>query len=180
VERPGAAIDVEGLRVVRGGTVALDDLSLSVRGACVTGLLGPSGSGKTTLMRAVVGVQLVEAGSVTVLGLPAGAPELRRRVAYMTQAPCAFARTEFQAVQFMPAAILPQLLLCGLLVPRERMADLLEWASWALPLTYAYDALARAVAGDVGVRLAVDASVVGLAVVLALALGATTLRRRTP
>lgn len=92
----------------------------------------------------------------------------------------AFARTEFQAVQFMPAAILPQLLLCGLLVPRERMAAVLEWISWALPLTYAYEGLTRAVAGEVGGRLVVDAGVVVGAVVLALALGATTLRRRTP
>jgi ABC-2 type transport system permease protein len=92
----------------------------------------------------------------------------------------AFATTEFQAVQFLPAAILPQILLCGLLVPRERMADVLQWVSDALPLTYAYDALARATAGDTRGRLALDAAVVGGAVVLALALGATTLRRRTP
>jgi ABC-2 type transport system ATP-binding protein len=59
------------------------------RGA-VTGLLGPSGSGKTTLMRAIVGVQVVEGGETTVLGLPAGAPELRSRVAYVTQAPSVY------------------------------------------------------------------------------------------
>ena len=92
----------------------------------------------------------------------------------------AFAATEFQVVQFMPAFILPQLLLCGLLVPRERMAPLLEWVANALPMTYAYDALARATADDVGARLALDAGVVAGCVVLALALGATTLRRRTP
>ena len=92
----------------------------------------------------------------------------------------AFATTEFQAVQFMPAVILPQLLLCGLLVPRERMADLLEWISWGLPMTYAYDALARATADDLGARLVVSAAVVVGSVVVALALGATTLRRRTP
>jgi ABC-2 type transport system permease protein len=92
----------------------------------------------------------------------------------------AFARTEFQAVQFMPAFILPQILLCGLLVPRENMAALFEWISNVLPMTYAYDALARATADDLGGRLALDAAVVGAVVVLALALGATTLRRRTP
>jgi ABC-2 type transport system permease protein len=91
----------------------------------------------------------------------------------------AFASTEFQAVQFMPAFVLPQLLLCGLLAPREAMADVLEWISWLLPMTYAYDALARATADDLGVELLVDAAVVAGAVVLALALGATTLRRRT-
>ena len=65
----------------------LPGISLRVRPGIVTALLGPSGSGKTTLMRAIVGVQIVEAGRVTVLGAPAGAPELRRRVAYVTQAP---------------------------------------------------------------------------------------------
>ena len=92
----------------------------------------------------------------------------------------AFATTEFQAVQFMPAAIVPQILLCGLLVPRERMADALEWLAAALPMTYAYDALSRAIADDTGVGLARDAAVVAGAVVLALVLGATTLKRRTP
>ena len=92
----------------------------------------------------------------------------------------AFAQSEFQAVQFMPAFVLPQILLCGLLVPREDMAPLLELASYALPLTYAYDALARATAGDTGGRFALDVAVVCGCVVLALALGATTLRRRTP
>ncbi len=92
----------------------------------------------------------------------------------------AFASTEFQAVQFMPAVILPQVLLCGLLMPRERMASALEWASWALPMTYAYDGLARAASGATGDRVAVDVGVVGGTVLLALALGAATLRRRTP
>jgi ABC-2 type transport system permease protein len=80
----------------------------------------------------------------------------------------------------MPAAILPQILLCGLLVPRDRMAGVLEWVSWGLPMTYAYDGLALATAGETGGRLARDAAVVAGAVLLALVLGATTLRRRTP
>jgi len=57
----------------------------------VTGLLGPSGSGKTTLMRAIVGVQTITSGTVTVLGAPAGAAELRNRVGYLTQAPSVYA-----------------------------------------------------------------------------------------
>ena len=65
----------------------LPGISLRVRPGIVTALLGPSGSGKTTLMRAIVGVQVVDGGEVSVLGLPAGMPELRRRVAYVTQAP---------------------------------------------------------------------------------------------
>ena len=91
----------------------------------------------------------------------------------------AFAQTEFQAVQFMPAFVLPQILLAGLLVPRERMADLLEWISNVMPLTYAYEALALAAADDLGRELATDALVVAGCIVLALVLGATTLRRRT-
>jgi ABC-2 type transport system permease protein len=91
----------------------------------------------------------------------------------------AFAQTEFQAVQFMPAFVLPQVLLAGLLVPRDKMAPLLELVSYALPLTYAYDALARATADELDRRLTIDVVVVAVFVVLALVLGATTLRRRT-
>jgi ABC-2 type transport system permease protein len=92
----------------------------------------------------------------------------------------AFAQTEFQAVQFMPAFVLPQFLLCGLLVPRDQMAPLLEWISYALPLTWAVDGLQRAVAGGAAGRVLLDAAIVVGVTVLALALGAATLRRRTP
>lgn len=93
----------------------------------------------------------------------------------------AFARTEFQAAQFMPAFVLPQVLLCGLLVPRDQMAEWLEALSALLPLTYAYDALARVASGeDLDARFALDVVVIVGATLLALALGAATLRRRTP
>jgi ABC-2 type transport system permease protein len=93
----------------------------------------------------------------------------------------AFATTEFQAVQFMPAFVFPQLLLCGLFVARSEMAPVLEAVSYALPLTYAYDALERVAAeGSLGSRGTVDVIVTAGATVLALALGAATLRRRTP
>jgi ABC-2 type transport system permease protein len=91
----------------------------------------------------------------------------------------AFAQTEFQAVQFMPAFVLPQILLAGLLVPREKMARVLELVSDVLPMTYAYDALAKAAADDLDGRLVLDATLIGAFIVLALVLGATTLRRRT-
>ena len=81
------AIEVRNLRVIRGGTLALRNLSLTVDPGTVTGLLGPSASGKTTLMRAIVGVQRVAGGTVVVLGEEAGHPSLRRRVGYVTQAP---------------------------------------------------------------------------------------------
>ena len=92
----------------------------------------------------------------------------------------AFASTEFQAVQFMPAFLLPQLLLCGLIAPRDGMAPALQWISDVLPMTYAYDALARVASEpDPGGRVAIDAAVLVAATVLALCLGAATLRRRT-
>lgn len=84
------AIRVEALRVVRGGTVVLPELSCDVATGRVTGLLGPSGSGKSTLLRSIVGVQHVTAGAVTVLGEPAGSKDLRSRVGYMTQAPSVY------------------------------------------------------------------------------------------
>ena len=83
-------IEIKGLRVDRGGATVLHDLSVDVDGGMVTGLLGPSGSGKSTLMRAIVGVQIVAAGRVSVLGLPAGSPELRSRVGYVTQSPSVY------------------------------------------------------------------------------------------
>ncbi len=92
----------------------------------------------------------------------------------------AFARTEFQAVQFMPAFVLPQILLCGLLVPRDEMAGWLQAVSAALPLTYAYDALERLAEDSVDARFWLDVAVVAGVTVLALVLGAGTLRRRTP
>jgi ABC-2 type transport system ATP-binding protein len=91
LEPVDSAIEVNALRIRRGGTLVLPGLSLTAQRGSVTGLLGPNGSGKTTLIRAIVGVQVIEAGTVDVLGLPAGSPELRRRVGYVTQAPSVYA-----------------------------------------------------------------------------------------
>jgi ABC-2 type transport system permease protein len=91
----------------------------------------------------------------------------------------AFARTEFQAVQFMPAIVFPQILLCGLLVPRDHMVTVLRWLSALLPLTWAFDALSRAVTDRIDGAIVRDAAIVVGAAALCLALGATTLRRRT-
>lgn len=92
-----------------------------------------------------------------------------------------FARTEFQAVQFMPAFVLPQFLLCGLLVSRDRLPDVLQGVSDVLPLSYAVDAMksvttSAAPGGDV----ATDAVLIFGWVVASLVLGSLTLRRRTP
>jgi len=78
-------IVVENLRVVRGKRPAIHDLSVQIARGSITGLLGPSGCGKTTLMRSIVGTQIITAGSVTVLGHPAGSAPLRKRVGYMPQ-----------------------------------------------------------------------------------------------
>jgi len=85
-----SAVEVDDLTVVRGGRTVLPGLRLTVPAGQVVGLLGPSGSGKSTLIRAVVGVQVVAGGTVTVLGEPAGSPGLRHRVGYVTQAPSVY------------------------------------------------------------------------------------------
>jgi ABC-2 type transport system ATP-binding protein len=88
---PIPAVGVQGLTVVRGSTTALRDVTFSLAPGSLTGLLGPSGAGKTTLMRAIVGVQLVRAGSVQVLGRAAGSSALRDKVGYVTQDPSVYA-----------------------------------------------------------------------------------------
>lgn len=81
---------VEGLRVFRSKKQVLANISCSIPEGRITGLLGPSGSGKTTFMRALVGVQKITAGAVTVLGRPAGDPRNRHDVGYVTQAPSVY------------------------------------------------------------------------------------------
>ncbi len=85
------AVSITGLRVIRGGRRVLDAISCEIAVGSVTGLLGPSGCGKSTLMRAIVGVQVIESGDIRVLGEPAGSPQLRRRIGYVTQAPSVYA-----------------------------------------------------------------------------------------
>ncbi len=80
------AVEVQNLVVVRGKNLVLPGLTANVLAGSVTGLLGPSGGGKTTLIRAIVGIQNITSGRVTVLGGPAGTNLTRRRVGYMTQA----------------------------------------------------------------------------------------------
>jgi ABC-2 type transport system ATP-binding protein len=85
------AIALVDVSVQRGGRPVVDAVTASVPAGQITGLLGPSGCGKTTLMRAIVGVQARVSGSISVLGSPAGAPSLRRRVGYVTQSPAVYA-----------------------------------------------------------------------------------------
>ncbi|AIY03848.1 ABC-type multidrug transport system, ATPase component [Arthrobacter sp. PAMC 25486] len=84
------SVSVEGLRVRRGKNTVLANISANIPAGRITGLLGPSGSGKTTLLRALVGVQKITAGTVTVLGRPAGDPRNRHDVGYVTQAPSVY------------------------------------------------------------------------------------------
>jgi ABC-2 type transport system ATP-binding protein len=84
------AIDVADLVVNRGRREVLHGISAQIGRGSITGLLGPSGSGKTTLIRAIVGVQIVRSGTVTVLGQPAGTPALRRTIGYLTQQPSVY------------------------------------------------------------------------------------------
>ena len=84
---PSDSIVIRELTVRRRGGLVLRDVNLTVRRGSVTGLLGPSGCGKTTLMRCIVGTQIIESGSVSVLGRAAGSTSLRRRVGYVTQTP---------------------------------------------------------------------------------------------
>jgi ABC-2 type transport system permease protein len=93
----------------------------------------------------------------------------------------AFARTEFQAVQFMPAIVMPQILLCGLFAPRDTMTPVLEWLSNVMPLSYAVDALESVTrSNELDGVFARNLVIVAGSGVLALILGAATLRRRTP
>lgn len=85
-----AAITAQNLHVVKDKKSILRGFDFSVHKGTITGLIGPSGSGKTTLMRAIVGVQSITAGSLTVLGLAAGDKRLRSRIGYVTQSPSVY------------------------------------------------------------------------------------------
>ncbi|MFL6073198.1 MAG: ABC transporter permease [Mycobacteriales bacterium] len=139
---------------------------------------------------AVVQVAVVAAITVTWLGLDiAGSIWILLLVAvvdalYGTASGLfvsAFARSEFQAVQFLPVVVMPQVLLCGLFTARGHMARLLEWVSDVMPLSYAVDAMNRVTASStVGGKVWRDVAILGGVAVFALIAGAATLRRRTP
>jgi ABC-2 type transport system permease protein len=156
---PMGKLDFLGGYALAFGVVATAQAALAV--ALSVGLLGLDVAGPVWLLGVVA---VADAVLGTALGLLVSA----------------FARTEFQAVQFMPLFVIPQILLCGLFVPRAGLPDVLHGVSSVLPLSYATDAMQSLVAagatGDVWRDLAI---VAGFAVA-ALALGAATLRRRTP
>jgi ABC-2 type transport system permease protein len=140
------------------GLVAMVQAALAV--GVAVGLLGMDVSGPVVLLGVVA---VADAVLGTALGLFVSA----------------FARTEFQAVQFLPAVVVPQILLCGLLTSRDAMPAVLHAVSDVLPLTYAVDAMSRLAEGDALAHVWGDLGVVAGFAVAALALGAATLRRRT-
>ena len=157
-------------------TLPLSKLDVLAGYAIAFGLLAAIQAGVATAFSVLVlGLDVV--GSIpAVFGLAIANAELGMALGLFVSA---FANSEFQAVQFMPAFVLPQLILCGLFVSRQEMAAWLHTLSGALPMTYAYDALARVSVGQGGGRLVLDIAIVVGVMGLALALGALTLRRRT-
>lgn len=140
---------------------ALAVVQALVVGAVTFGLLGLEVAGSAWL---VVLVAVIDGLIGTALGLFVSA----------------FAQTEFQAVQFMPVVLIPQLLICGLIVPTDQLPTALEWFSWLLPLTYAIDAMNHVAAEPTpDARFWVDVAVIVLMALALLAAGAATLRRRT-
>jgi ABC-2 type transport system permease protein len=157
---PMRKLDLLGGYALAFGAVALAQGAISAAVA-----LGPLG----LTVEAGIGVVLTLAVLNALLGMALGL--------FLS----AFATTEFQAVQFMPAAVVPQILLGGLLIPRDQMATVLHWASNVLPLSYALDALSAArTASTLTAEMTLDLVVIAGCVVAALALGAATLRRRSP
>jgi ABC-2 type transport system ATP-binding protein len=150
------AISVRDLRVVRGGKLVLPGISLHVRAGAVTGLLGPSGSGKTTLMRAIVGVQIVEGGTVTVLERPAGSPENRTRVGYVTQAPSVYGDLTVRENLRYFADVLD--------APRERVDEAIS----TVDLTAHADQVVRTLSGGERSRVSLASALLGRPEVLVL------------
>jgi ABC-2 type transport system ATP-binding protein len=150
------AIEIHALNVRRGGRLVLPELSLDIRGGVVTGLLGPSGSGKTTLMRAIVGVQIVESGEVSVLGEPAGSESLRRRIGYVTQAPSVYSDlTVRQNLEYF-ASILG--------VPGKRVGEVID----AVDLGGHANQLVRTLSGGEESRVSLASALLGRPDVLVL------------
>ncbi len=144
-----SVIEADELRVTRGGRDVLHGLTFTAPPGAVIGLLGPSGCGKTTLMRAVVGVQAGVRGRLDVLGLPAGAPELRRRVGYVTQSPAVYGDLTVRANLDYFADVLG--------AERRRVAQVLD----DVDLTGAADQVVGTLSGGQRARVSLAAALIG-------------------
>ena len=143
------AVVLEAVHVRRGGRDVVRGVDLRLPRGTVCGLLGPSGCGKTTLMRAIVGVQREVRGDVTVLGVPAGADSLRRRVGYVTQAPSVYADlTVVENLRFF-ARVLD--------APRAQVDELIE----AVDLGTCATQLVRSLSGGQHARVSLATALVG-------------------
>ena len=156
---PMGKLDFLGGYAVAFGVIAAVQAALAV--TLSVGVLGLDVEGPVALLGVVA---IADAVLGTALGLFVSA----------------FARTEFQAVQFMPLFVIPQILLCGLFVPRSSLPDVLHGVSDVLPLSYATDAMQTLVGQTSTGEVWRDLATVAAFAVAALGLGAATLRRRTP
>jgi ABC-2 type transport system ATP-binding protein len=152
----GAAISIHDLNVRRGERLVLPGISLEIERGKVTGLLGPSGTGKTTLIRAIVGVQIVQSGEVSVLGEPAGSASLRARVGYVTQAPSVYRDLTVRENLRYFARILN--------AAEERITDVIETVSLGEHADQAVDNLS----GGQGARVSLATALLGRPDVLVL------------
>ncbi|WP_076260520.1 ABC transporter ATP-binding protein [Intrasporangium flavum] len=156
----GPAVVVHGLRVVRGKRLVIPDLDLEVPPGEVVGLLGPSGSGKSTLIRCIVGVQIIESGTVTVLGHPAGSAPLRDDVGYVTQDPSVYADlTIRENVAYFGRAV-------GL--RGTELRDAVDRTLTEVDLTSHADQLVRDLSGGQESRVSLAAALVGRPTLLVL------------
>ncbi|SEG88155.1 ABC-2 type transport system ATP-binding protein [Actinacidiphila yanglinensis] len=160
MNKHGPAIEATALSVRRGSRTVLDDLRFAVPPGRITGLLGPSGCGKSTLMRAIVGSQARVAGTLDVLGRPAGHRDLRARVGYVTQAPSVY--TDLTARQNLDyyAAVLG--------IPRRERATHVQEALHDVDLTGHADALAGNLSGGQRGRVSLAVALLGAPELLVL------------
>ncbi|MFH9609860.1 ABC transporter ATP-binding protein [Streptomyces sp. NPDC017448] len=153
---PDPAIEARGLTVVRGDRTVLHAVDLTVRPGRITGLLGPSGCGKTTLLRAVVGTQAKVTGALDVLGRPAGSPELRPRIGYVTQAPSVYTDlTVRQNLDYFAAVLNPGR------AHRNTRRDAVARAIGDVDLTSRADALTGALSGGQRSRVSLAVALLG-------------------